>query len=213
MTMAFVPAEPATQPHRDKGPAFAFLWPGPVRRAEPTIDVVLAHPEPARRDALCRSLALGGRVTVVAVAGTEADASDAVTRLHPAVVVIDDGLPGWQLMARHARIVLLTRETDLRRLGAMLCGPASAYLTYDQFDPADLLDAVHAVGDGLAWLSPTAASAAAAAMRESGRSAVPRRTIPFPPAGQRLTGREREVLTMVCQSMSDAAIAIALTLT
>lgn len=167
--MAFVPADPDAGPHRNGGPALAYSWPRPTPRAEAPIDVLVAHPEPAGRAALHSSLGHGDRVTVVAVAGTDADASEAVARLHPAVVVIDDRLPGWRLLARQARIVLLTGETDLGALGTMLCGPASAYLTYDQFDPADVLGAVQAVGDGLAWLSPTAASAAAAAMRAPAR--------------------------------------------
>jgi DNA-binding NarL/FixJ family response regulator len=128
-------------------------------------------------------------------------------------VVIDDRLPGWQQLARHARIVLLTGETDLRTLGAMLRGPASACLTYDQFEPADLLSAVHAVSDGLAWLSPVAASAAAAAMRESNWPTASRRTIRHPSPDRPLTGRERDVLGLLCQGMSNAAIATALALT
>jgi DNA-binding NarL/FixJ family response regulator len=177
MIMTFAPVDPVAGPPPDTGPAFAPVRPRPARGAETPIDVLVAHPEPVRRDALYRSLGCGGRVTVVAVAGTDADASDAVTRLHPAVVVIDDRLPGWRQLARYARIVLLTGETDLRTLGTMLSGPASACLTYDQFEPADLLGAVHAVSDGLAWLSPTAASAATAVMRESARPAARGRRI------------------------------------
>lgn len=207
MTMAFVPADPAAGPHRNRGPAFAYVWPRPGSRAGSPIDVLLAHPEPDGRDTLHRSLARGDRVTVVAVTGTGADASEAVTRLRPAVVVADDRLPGWQLLARQARVVLLTGETDLHTLGTMLRGPAAAYLTYDQFEPADLLGAVHAVGNGLAWLSPTAASAAAAAMRESAR---PARCAPH---DRRLTQRERDVLALLCQGLSNAAIAGALELT
>jgi len=211
--MAFAPVDPAAGPHRNTGPAFAYVWSRPVPRAEAPIDVLVAHPEAAGQDALCRSLGGGGWVTVVGVTGTFAGACTAITRLRPAVVVIDDRLLGWQQLAGYARIVLLTGETDLRTLGAMLRGPASACLTYDQFEPADLLSAVHAVGDGLAWLSPVAASAAAAAMRESNRSAVPFRPLPHRPRDHRLTGRERDVLDLLCQGMSNAAIATALELT
>ncbi|WP_433534618.1 hypothetical protein ACQPZK_20845 [Micromonospora sp. CA-249363] len=101
----------------------------------------------------------------MAVAGTDAAASDAVDRLRPSIVVIDDRMSNWRLLARRARVVLLTGETDIHRLGTILSGPASAYLTWNHFDPVDLLGAVRAVGDGLAWLCPVAASAAAAAMR------------------------------------------------
>jgi DNA-binding NarL/FixJ family response regulator len=213
MYMAFVPVDLYAGPHHTVGPAFASVGPRPVPPAGAPIDVLVAHPEPTRLDALHRSLGRGDRVTVVARAANGADARAAVARLHPAVMVIDDRLPGWRRMARHTRIVLLTGETNPRALGMLLHDPASAYLSYDQFEPADLLGAVHAVADGLAWLSPVAASAATAAMRESARPAAPRRTVRRLPHDQRFTAREQVVLALLGQGLSTPAIAAALALT
>ncbi|WFE48824.1 hypothetical protein [Micromonospora sp. WMMD1155] len=165
--MAFASVDPADGPRRDRGPTSPPVPAGPLAPAKRPLDVLVAHPEQSGRDVLYRLLDRCAGFTVVAVAGTEIAASDAVDRLRPAIVVIDDRMPNWALLARHARVVLLTGETDISRLGAILSGPASAYLTWNHFEPVDLLGAVRAVGDGLAWLCPVAASAAAAAMRGS----------------------------------------------
>src|SRR4051812_9304847 len=106
--MALVPVDPFAGPHRTVGPAFAPVRTRPVPPAGAPIDVLVAHPEPTGLESLHHSLGRGERVTVIARAGTSVDASAAVSRLRPAVAVIDDRLPGWRRMARHTRIVLLT---------------------------------------------------------------------------------------------------------
>jgi len=215
-SMAFATTGPPAGPHRNKGPAFATVWTQPTARSGVPIDVQIVHPEPEGRAVICHLLGQGDRVRVVALAGDSAQATAEAARLRPAVVVADDRLPGWDRMTRQSRVVLLTGETDPAAIATMLRGPASAYLVYDHFEPADLLGAVYAVADGLAWLSPTAASVAAAAMRESAGPATPRRpSRPDRPIGwdHRLTRRERDVLELLCEGMSNAAIATALALT
>jgi len=214
--MAFVTADPSAGPHRNRGPAFATAWTQPIARADAPIDVMVVHPEPEGRAVICYLLGLGDRVRVVARTGDGAQATADAARLRPAVVVADDRLPGWDRMPPQSRVVLLTGETNPRDIATMLRGPASAYLVYDHFEPADLLAAVCAVADGLAWLSPMAASVAAAAMRESARPAAP--GLPSRPDrvtqwDYRLTRRERDVLELLCQRMSNAAIATTLAIT
>lgn len=215
-TMAFAPADPSVEPHRNRGPGFATAWTRPVARAGAPIDVMIVHPRPEGRAVIRYLLGHGDRVRVVALTGDGAQATAEAARLRPAVVVADDRLPGWDRMTPQSRVVLLTGETDPRAIATMLRGPASAYLVYGHFEPADLLGAVCAVADGLAWLSPTAASVAAAAMRESARPAAPPRPSRPDRAAEwdhRLTRRERDVLELLCQGMSNAAIATALVLT
>ncbi|WP_345626260.1 response regulator transcription factor [Rugosimonospora acidiphila] len=211
-----MPVEPSPGPRRNQGPAVAASPESAVRAGAP-IDVMIVHPEPEGRAAIRCLLSDGDRVRVVALTDNGADAATEAVRLRPAVVVVDDRLPGWDRMALKSRVVLLTGETDHQTIGTMLLAPASAYLVYDHFEPADLLGAVQAVADGMAWLSPIAASAAATAMRAAGRPTTPHR--PAAPArdnqawDQRLTGRERDVLELLCQGMSNSAIATALALT
>jgi len=214
--MAFAPADPSAGPHRNEGSGFATAWTQPVVRAGVPIDVMIVHPHPEGRAVIRCLLDCDDRVHVVAVTGDGAQATAEAARLRPSVVVADDRLPGWDRMTPQSRVVLLTGETDPRTIATMLRGPASAYLVYDHFEPADLLDAVCAVADGLAWLSPIAASVAAAAMRESARPAAPGRPRNPDRAVQwdhRLTRRESDVLELLCQGMSNAAIAKALALT
>jgi DNA-binding NarL/FixJ family response regulator len=93
----------------------------------------------------------------------------------------------------------------------MLNGGARGYLVHGEFDPPELLRAVQAVANGHGWLSPIAASVATSAMREQvsrEQSARERRDEQrLARARFGLTQREQDVLVMVCEGLSNAAIA------
>ncbi len=131
--------------------------------------MLVAHPDPDGRAALVHPL-LGDetRVGLVAASGNSAEIIAAVASLRPAVVLVDERLATAARLAsltRASRVILLTGTEEVRALATMLLGPAHGCLVYGNFEPADLRDAVRAVADGLAWLSPVAAAAAAATMR------------------------------------------------
>jgi DNA-binding NarL/FixJ family response regulator len=206
--MALVPKAPlgpsAARP-RNQAQVFALTRPVPAG-----IDVLLAHPDPGGRSALHGVLDRHAELRIVAVTGDGDEAAAEAERLRPAVALVDDRLSTAaraQRIARMSRLILLTVQTEPDVIATMLLGPARGCLTYDQLEPDDLRNAVRAVANGLAWLSPAAVSAATSAMR------AVRPTAPGPVEDHGLTCREREVLELLCRGMSNAAIAIALTLT
>ncbi|HWS35972.1 MAG TPA: response regulator transcription factor [Actinoplanes sp.] len=178
------------------------------------VDVLIAHPEPAARSGLrCH---LHDERIGIRVAGTVGGSAETLTeaaRLRPAVVLIDERLTTpdhLATLAAESRVILLTAETDPRAIGALLVGPARGYLVYDNFETADLRNAVLAVAAGLAWLSPLAAAAATAGMRATGRHHRPHHTTN---QALRFTGRERDVLELLCRGLTNAAIADTLAVT
>ncbi|WP_432837405.1 LuxR C-terminal-related transcriptional regulator [Dactylosporangium sp. CA-092794] len=187
-------------------------WPAHAPAEAAPITVAIAHPDPG---GLAAELTAGRAVTLVALATTAAEAITAVRRTRPAVILFDDrldqpGAPGlFEAVARHGRVIALTAHTDPQAIGALLRGPVHGCLVYGHFEPEDLVPAVTAVARGLAWLCPVAAAVAAAALHEdAGRSAaaVTGRLRQHTSAG-RLTPRQRDMLELLCQGLSGAAIA------
>ncbi|MEV6343987.1 response regulator transcription factor [Actinoplanes sp. NPDC051851] len=177
-----------------------------------TIDVLIAHPDTARRTAMRYLLEQPPYVRVVAVTGDAATAAAEADRLRPAVILIDDRMAargGVEALSRYSRVILLTAATEPHVVASLLHEPALGYLVYDNFDPIDLVGAVRAVARGLAWLSPIVASAAAKVMREAVNRPGPVERDP----GPRLTRRERQVLDLLGKGLSNAAIADTLTVT
>jgi DNA-binding NarL/FixJ family response regulator len=88
---------------------------------------------------------------------------------------------------------------------------------HGEFDPSELLRAVRVVAAGHGWLSPVAAAAAAATVRdqvtyEQAQAAEARRLQRLQ-AHYGITDREEEVLALLAEGLSNAAIAGRLVLT
>jgi DNA-binding NarL/FixJ family response regulator len=121
---------------------------------------------------------------------------------------VADGLSVVGDLARHSGVLALTSSEEPHIITEMLQRGARGYLVHGEFEPHDLVRAVHEVAGGRGWLSPRAASVAVSMAR--GRTAAPERPR-RPEAG--LTDRELEVLDLLCQGLSNAAIAHRLWLT
>ena len=191
--------------------------------ATPSISVLIVDDNPIVRAALRGFLDGCEQLRVVAEAGNGREALTIARRLRPTVTLLDyrmpiaDGLSVIGELSSHSLVLVLTSDADPRLITSMLRGGASGYLVHGEFDPPELLRAIRAVAAGHGWLSPVAAAVAAATVRdqqtvEQSQAAELQRL-------QRirdrygLTQREKDVLALLSEGLSNAAIARRLVLT
>lgn len=178
-----------------------------------TIDVLVVDDNPIMRGALRGILAADDSLHVVGEAANGREALDLARRLRPAVTLLDyrmpiaDGLSVVGALGQHTAVLVLTSSDEPQIITEMLQRGARGYLVHGEFQPTDLVRAVHEVVGGRGWLSPIAASVAVSMARAQSAPERSRR----PEAG--LTDRELEVLDLLCQGLSNAAIAQRLWLT
>jgi DNA-binding NarL/FixJ family response regulator len=149
--------------------------------------------------------------TVVAEAGTGAEAVELTARHRPDVVLMDVRMPGLDGIeatrricadpANTARVLILTTfDLDEYVYGALRAG-ASGFLLKDTLPP-DLLAGIRLVAGGEAMLAPTVTRRL---IVEFARR--PDRPAPLPRRLDGVTGREREILTLIAGGLSNAEIA------
>ncbi|CAM3374408.1 response regulator transcription factor [Occultella aeris] len=153
---------------------------------------------------------------VVGEAGDGRDAVEVVRRTRPDVVLMDIRMPrldGLEATARitadadlgGTRIIILTTfELDEYVFEAIRQG-ASGFLVKDT-EPVDLLAAIRAVADGDALLSPSVTRRLIGEFAQRSRAAAPTGRL------DRLTDREREVVALVGEGLSNDEIATRLVL-
>jgi DNA-binding NarL/FixJ family response regulator len=176
-----------------------------------TIRVVIADDQSLVRAGFASLLAAAHDIDMV---GEAADGEEAVAlarRSRPDVILMDIRMPNLDGLEATRRIVgdphldntrvviLTTYELDEYVFAALRAG-ASGFLTKD-VDPDDLRDAVRVVADGHALMSPSVTRRVIDAFA----SAVP--AAKNPERLDQLTGRERDVLTLVAEGLSNDEIA------
>jgi len=181
------------------------------------ITVLIVDDNPTVRATLRPLLEADPGISVVAEAGDGRTALVEARRLRPRVTLLDhrmpvaDGLSVIEQVSRHSAVLVLTGSPEEELIAPMLRGGARGYLVYGQFDPADLVSAVRAVAGGQGWLTPVAASVATTALRvaHAREQAVVerRRDRRAAQAGFGLSDRERQVVELVCEGLSNGGIA------
>ena len=166
------------------------------------IRVLVADDHPVVRTGLAQLLAQAADIELVGTAENGERACEMARDSHVDVVLMDLEMPGLDGIEATARIraerpatqvVVLTSFSDRDRILDAVDAGALGYLLKDA-DPEELLRGIRAAADGESPLSPKAASAVLAAREE-------RRP------GEQLTAREREVLVMVAEGLSNKLIA------
>ena len=181
-----------------------------------TIKVLIADDQALVRSGFRMILESRDDLEVVGEAGDGEQAIRLAAQTRPDVVLMDVRMPGLDGIAATARLtaaadapkVIILTTYDLEEpLYAALRAGASGFLLKD-VRPADLVEAIRVVAGGDALLAPTATR------RLLDRFLVTDVT-PSPRAGglDRLTEREREVLTLLARGASNAEIAGRLTVT
>jgi DNA-binding NarL/FixJ family response regulator len=161
------------------------------------------------REGLIALLKAAPETEVAGEAGTGREALALVEELSPDVVLMDIMMPDMngieaarRIFAGHhgIQVIMLTMLEDDDSLFAAMCAGARGYILKGA-DRAEVLRTVRAVAGGEALFGPAIASRLTAFFQSAeGQGAA---VTPFPD----LTDREREVLSLIAQGLSNAQIA------
>ena len=178
------------------------------------ISVVLADDQALMRMGFRMVLEAEEDITVVGEASDGTSALAQAKALHPDVILMDVRMPGMngieatELIARECpgtRVLILTTfDLDEYAFAGLRAG-ASGFLLKDT-RPAELAEAIRTVASGEAVVSPRITQR----MLEMFASSLPNSGKPAQPSDPRidsLTPREKEILVLISQGMSNAEIA------
>jgi DNA-binding NarL/FixJ family response regulator len=182
------------------------------------IRIVVVDDQPLIRAGIALLVGDEKDITVVAEAADGQEALTQVRAHRPDVVLMDVRMPGTDGIAAtrsvveeglHAqsgqlvRVIILTTYHLAEAVYAALRAGASGFLLKDAA-PTEIATAIRAVAAGEAWLDPTVARQLIDDFFSRPEPNV------FPSEMDQLTPREREVLILVAQGLSNADVAVKL---
>jgi two-component system response regulator NreC len=173
------------------------------------IEVLLVDDHEIVRAGLRSLLERQDNLTIVAEASSGAEAIELATELHPDVVLMDvsmgdiDGVEATKRIKEVApgiNVLALTVHEEEAYFFEMLTAGASGYVP-KRASPQILLTAISVVADGEIFLHPAVAGALVQEYLQEGRSGAGKRVY------DGLTPRQREVLTLIAEGLSNHEIA------
>ncbi len=171
------------------------------------IRVVVADDNAIVRQGLVAVLAAADSEIAVVGEGANGREAVALAREHrPDVVLLDlqmpvmDGVQAAEALSDQFRVVMLTYSDDEQRVTAAIRAGACGYLVHGRFEADELADSVRRAARGETVLSPAIAPTVFAALRRG--PAADTHGDPL-----ELTAREREVMTLVAEGLSNRDIA------
>lgn len=176
------------------------------------IRVVIADDEAMIRGGIRAILASDSSIDVVAEAADGHEAVEQAAKFRPDVVLLDirmprlDGLAALKEISRvtpSAKVAILTTFGEDEYVRRALGGGAMGFMLKAS-DPRELLDGVHALSAGAAYLSPRIAHQVIGKFRDADDEPGTGRAAKL--AVDTLTPRERDVLVMLAAGSSNAQI-------
>jgi DNA-binding NarL/FixJ family response regulator len=178
-------------------------------------DVLLVEDHKIMRDGIKAILGRSDEFRVVGEAETGTDAVLFVKRLHPAMVLMDIGLPGLngvettaEILRHHpdCKIVILSMYDDENSVVSAIRSGARAFILKKASDN-DLLEALRVVARGGAYLSPQVSDRLLTRIQKGDLESKP-----APSALEALSPRELQVLRLVADGKTSKEIAVMLDL-